>query len=171
MNRCLSVGNVSDCTDPSDPTDLIDPCSSVVITKKFRKQRKNNSLHTYPLHNSSQSIMDSVINTVARSSDSITYRGASDGVSDVNKQISEKKQTINNQNIIINNVVNRLNFLLSKSSIDEVSMPVLSAAECSSVEVNINSYKVTMAIFRVGKRKYFHCLLDSYIARRTLFIN
>jgi len=86
--------------------------------------------------------MDSVINTVAHSIDSITYRGASDGVSDVNKQISELKQTINNQNIIINNVVNRLNFLLSMFSIDEVTMPVLSAAECSSVEVNINSTKV-----------------------------
>jgi len=123
---CLSVGNVSDCTDPSDLTDLIDPCSSVVITQKSQKQRKNNSQSINPLLNSSQSIMDSVINTVAHSSDSITYGGASDGVSDVNKRISELKQTINNQNIIINNVVNRLKFLLSMFSIDEVSMPVLS---------------------------------------------
>jgi len=86
--------------------------------------------------------MDSVINTVAHSSNPIAYCGASDGVSNVNKQINELKQTNHNQNIIINNVVNRLNFLLTMFSIDEVSMAVLSAAECSCVYVNMNSNTV-----------------------------
>jgi len=38
----------------------------------------------------------------------------------VNKQISELTQTSKNQNIVINNVVNRLNFMLSMFSIHDM---------------------------------------------------
>jgi len=47
------------------------------------------------------------------------------GGSDICKQRNDLKQTINRQNVIINTLVNRLNFILSMFSIDEVlkSMP------------------------------------------------
>jgi len=72
MKRCLSVGNVSECTDPSDLCDLMDPRSSGTIAKKSRKQRKNDNNSVGSVSTASQSIIDSIINTVAHSSDSVT---------------------------------------------------------------------------------------------------
>jgi hypothetical protein len=50
------------------------------------------------------------------------------------KLINDLKLVINRQNLIINNVVTRLNFLLSMFNIDEVSMPTPPTSDHSSLE-------------------------------------
>lgn len=57
-----------------------------------------------------------------KSSQDTDVIGVNSGSSDVYKQISDLKQIINRQNIVINTVVSRLNFVLSMFGIDEVSM-------------------------------------------------
>jgi len=56
------------------------------------------------------------------------------GDSDAIKQIKELELVINRQNLIINNVVTRFNFLLSMFSIDEVTMPPLCTSDNSSFD-------------------------------------
>jgi hypothetical protein len=114
-------------TDSNDPSDLY----TTVVTKKPRKYKKNQNQNLISASQSSTSQLDTddmnsvciddVINSVAHFTD------PNQSVQEqYEKQIIDLKLVISRQNVIIDSVVNRLNFLLSMFNIDEVSVPPIS---------------------------------------------
>ena len=134
----MSTGNVdsfdTESNEPSDPY-------TTVVTKKPRKVKKilnpNHASASQPPTSQLDSddlnsdYMDDVINSVAHISDpTLSFN------EQYHTQVNVLKQIISGQNVIINSVVSRLNFLLSIFNIDEVSMPPM------PIDAEISDHKV-----------------------------
>lgn len=149
--RILSMNESSD----SECSDTNDKSTKSRTSHKKKKLYKNKNQPSNSNHSKTVSSPD--VNTSSQLSKSAAIDDAIESVlsqsrsesmvigdSDSIKQINELKEIINKQNIIINNVVTRLNFLLSMFSIDEVSMPSLSTSAHNCLEDSSNGGAISV---------------------------
>jgi hypothetical protein len=114
MKRCLSSGNVHTLSSDSDDSPMK---STTQKSRKNRKKRISTSQPSQPTASQREINIDNIINSVAHTSGAVQSPNQH-----LEKQVTDLKQIITRQNAVINNVVSRLNFLLSMFNIDEVPL-------------------------------------------------
>lgn len=137
MKRCLSVDNVNDDNKESFVT---------ALSKKARKLKKASINASQPStvsktngQSSTTVNIEEIINSVVNDSHNVTLDNVNSTHCDFcSCACKELKRQLANQQLIITNVISRLNFLSSMFSIEELSISTLSPAQHSNVEVFTN---------------------------------
>lgn len=128
LKRHHSTDDILGALDPLDHTVTGNLNNNTRVNKKLKKHQLQSKLRSQHVSDNNSAVDDAIEFVATQGgSQSIAKDVYESDCSDIHKQMNDLKQTINRQNVIINTLVNRLNFILSMFSIDEVSMSMPTA--------------------------------------------